>query len=86
MVETYGRVKGIEADVVLIYNVDGYLDYLNTYEKMTVEQKMRSVFSAVCRARSHVHIHGFNDSGFYSDLKESYHRCLKRRIIKVKDI
>nr|BDT27425.1 UvrD-helicase domain-containing protein [Bacteriovorax sp. HI3] len=64
-IEPYSRVKGLEADIVLIYNTDFYLEYSS---KLSEEAKMRSLFSAICRSRGKVIIHGFESKDFFHQL------------------
>lgn len=66
-IEPYSRVKGLEADIVLIYNTDFYLEYSS---KLSEEAKMRSLFSAICRSRGKVIIHGFESKDFFRQLFE----------------
>lgn len=72
-VEPYSRVKGLEADVVVLYNVDFYKE---CFSASKTEEKMKSLFSALCRSRGSVFIHGFQSKDFYFELKELYLDCL----------
>lgn len=78
-VETYLRAKGLEADVVILYNIDSYQSYKNKYIDLKEELKMRSIFSALCRSRSDVYIHGLEAKDYFATLKDIYHSCLKKK-------
>ncbi len=70
----FSKVKGLEADIVILYSIDYYT---KPTPHMSSDQKMRSVFSALCRSRGHVYIHGSKKEGFYADLWNEYLVCLK---------
>lgn len=79
-VETFQRVKGLEADIVIFFGIDDYLRTEETAFPMTNLQKMRSVFSGLCRSRGSVYIHGFEYKDFYLDLREIFNNCVKKKI------
>lgn len=64
-IEPYSRVKGLEGDIVILYNLDFYLE---SKSQATKEAKMRSLFSALCRSRGKIIIHGYQNKDFYTDL------------------
>lgn len=66
-IEPYSRVKGLEGDIVILYNLDFYLE---SRSQASPEAKMRSLFSALCRSRGKIIIHGYQNKDFYSQLLE----------------
>lgn len=76
-IEPYTRMKGLEADVVILYNIDFYEQYQSGVVQISAEQKLRSIFSALCRSRGDVYIHCKKPEGFYKALKELFLECVK---------
>lgn len=77
-VETCLRSKGLEADIVILYNLDRYKKYEGKHMKMTEEQKMRAIFSGLCRARGAVFIHGFEGIDYFYELKNIFNEKIKK--------
>lgn len=78
-IEPYTRMKGLEADVVILYNVDFFERYQSGAVHVTPEQKLRSIFSALCRSRGDVYIHCKQPEGYYQMLKELFLECMKSK-------
>lgn len=78
-VETYLRAKGLEADIVILYGIDKYRDTRSETINLTEQQKMRSIFSALCRSRGSTYIHGFAAEGYFVALKDVYNSLLKKK-------
>ncbi len=76
-VEPYTRVKGLEADIVVLYRLDTFKD---APMKMQESEKMKALFSALCRARAVVYIHGFEAKGYYEELRDIYLECMKEKV------
>ncbi len=76
-VEPYTRVKGLEADIVVLYSLDTFKD---APMKMQESEKMKALFSALCRARSVVYVHGFEAKGYYEELRAIYLECMKEKV------
>lgn len=77
-IEPYTRMKGLEADIVILYNVDFYGPYDPKVFEVSIEQKIRSIFTALCRSRGDVYIHCKRPEGFYEVLKEIHTECSKK--------
>lgn len=75
-IEPYTRVKGLESDIVILYNIDFFKEWRS---EMKLDERMKSVFSALCRARGDVYIHGTTAKDFYSDLRSLYLECSKKK-------
>jgi hypothetical protein len=76
-IEPYSRVKGLEADIVVLYNLDQFQE---ASSKMQEAEKMKALFSALCRARGVVYVHGFEAKGYYEELREIYLECMKEKV------
>jgi|GEM_PF-4274214 len=78
-IETYLRAKGLEADVVILYGIDKYRYTKSETLNLSEQQKMRSIFSALCRSRGDTYIHAFEPAEYFVDLKEVYNSLFKKQ-------
>lgn len=77
-IQPYTKMKGLEADVVILYNIDYYGSMKGRFG---TEEKMKAVFSALCRSRGDIYIHCENPSGFFQELQDVYQECLRMKKI-----
>lgn len=74
--EPYTRVKGLEADIVVLYSLDLFKE---AKSRLKLEEKIKALFSALCRSRGTLYIHGTSATGFYEELRELYLECVSER-------
>ncbi|MFP5386875.1 MAG: AAA family ATPase [Bacteriovoracia bacterium] len=77
-VETFLRAKGLEADIVILYAIDKYRYTTNETLNLSEQQKIRSIFSALCRSRGDTYIHAFEPKDYFKDLKDVYNLLVKK--------
>lgn len=78
-VETYLRAKGLEADIVVLYGIDKYRYTKSETLNLSEQQKMRSIFSALCRSRGTTYIHAFTPEEYFVDLKDVFNSLTKKK-------
>lgn len=78
-VETCLRAKGLEADIVILYGIDKYRYTTDETLNLSEQQKMRSIFSALCRSRGATYIHAIAAEEYFVDLKDVYNSLLKKK-------
>lgn len=79
-VETFLRAKGLEADIVILYAIDRYRYTTKETMALSEQQKIRSIFSALCRSRGDTYIHAFEPEDYFKVLKEVYNSLISKKV------